>query len=324
MSQIVLTALGDIDNSVHLDPSPDLTLGADDLLIAVEAAPVNPADFLLANGWYGIQPPLPAKLGAEGVGRVVEAGSDAHKDLVGRRVIILPTYKQGTWADRLVVAANGVVPVPEDVDPLQLAMLAINPATAYLLLTKFVDLKPGDWIGQNLGNSAVAQYVNALAKHFGVKTVSVVRREEAAKHVNADVVLVDGENLGDRIADALGGAKFRLVLDGTGDATLAALAGSLGYGGTAVSYSSVTNQSPTLPFPAQVYQDQTLRGFFLINWILNAPREEIAKVYAELIPLITSGVINAAVEATYPLDQFREAFDHARKPERTGKVLFTF
>ena len=118
--------------------------------------------------------------------------------------------------------------------------------------------------------------------------------------------------------------KFTLVLDGTGDATLAALAGSLGYGGTAVSYSSVTNRSPSLPFPAQIYADQTLRGFFVINWILNAPRDEIEKVYAELIPLVTSGVINAAVEATYSLDQFREAFVHAQKPERTGKVLFTF
>jgi NADPH:quinone reductase-like Zn-dependent oxidoreductase len=39
----------------------------------MEAAPINPADFLLAAGWYGVQPALPAPLGAEGVGRVVAA-----------------------------------------------------------------------------------------------------------------------------------------------------------------------------------------------------------------------------------------------------------
>ncbi|MFI7612282.1 aldo/keto reductase [Nonomuraea terrae] len=46
----------------------------DDLLIAVEAAPVNNADVLFAAGWFGVYPDVPAALGAEGVGRVIEAG----------------------------------------------------------------------------------------------------------------------------------------------------------------------------------------------------------------------------------------------------------
>jgi NADPH:quinone reductase-like Zn-dependent oxidoreductase len=327
MSQLILTGIGDVDGTVRFEKNPDLTVGAGDLLVAIEAAPVNPADFLLANGWYGVRPEIPSALGSEGVGRVLEAGADADQALVGKRVVILPTYEQGTWSDQVVVPARNVVTVPDGADALQLSMLAINPATAYLLLTKYVDLKPGDWIGQNLGNSAVGQYVITLAKRAGVKTLSVVRREEAVKPLlalGADVVLVDGENLGGRIAEALGGAQFRLVVDGAAGTTPGELAQSLEFGGTVVSYSSTTGETATLSLGDTIYRELILRGFWLINWIRNAPREEIERTYAELAALVAEGVLTSAVEATYPLEEYKEAFAHARRPGRSGKVAFTF
>ncbi|SNT10246.1 NADPH:quinone reductase [Streptosporangium subroseum] len=325
MSQIILTGIGDVDDNVRLEKNPDLTIDAGDLLVAIEAAPVNPTDFLLANGWYGVQPEIPSTLGSEGVGRVLEAGSVSNRELVGKRVVILPTYEQGTWSDRVVVPARNVVVVPEDADALQLSMLAINPATAHILLNRYVDLKPGDWIGQNLGNSAVGQIVIALARLAGVRTLSVVRREEAAERLRAlgaDVVLVDGDDLGERIAEALGGARLRLVLDGAGGTTPGALAGALEFGGTVVSYSSTTGESSPLSLGDLIYREITLRGFWLINWIRNAPRAEIEKTYSELADLVARGVLTVPVEATYALDQYREAFAHARTPGRAGKVLF--
>jgi NADPH:quinone reductase-like Zn-dependent oxidoreductase len=327
MSQIILTGIGDVDDNVRIEKNPDLTIDAGDLLVAIEAAPVNPADFLLANGWYGVQPEIPSVLGSEGVGRVLEAGSVSDRELVGKRVVILPTYEQGTWSDRVVVPARNVVVVPEDADALQLSMLAINPATAHILLNRYVDLKPGDWIGQNLGNSAVGQLVIALAKLAGVRTLSVVRREEAAEQLRAlgaDVVLVDGDDLGERIAGALGDARLRLVLDGAGGTTPSALAGALEFGGTVVSYSSTTGESSPLSLGDLIYREITLRGFWLINWIRNAPRAEIEKTYSELADLVARGVLTVPVEATYALEQYREAFAHARTSGRAGKVLFTF
>ena len=85
-------------------------------------------------------------------------------------MLIVPNYEQGTWADRVVVAAKNVVTITEEGDPLQLAMVGINLLTAHLALTKYVELKPGDWIGFNLGNSGVGQYVIGLAKQAGLKT----------------------------------------------------------------------------------------------------------------------------------------------------------
>ena len=331
MSQLVLTAIGDVAEVVALSPDPDLTVGPDDVLVEMEAASINLTDFRLASGTYTdkIQVTLPAVLGSEGVGRVREAGSAVDPALVGRRVVILPTYEQGTWAERSVVPARAVVAVGETGDPLQLAMLAVNPPTAYFLLNRYVQLKPGDWIAQDMANSAVGQYVIELARNAGVRTLNVVRRPDSVeplRSLGADIVVVDdgSTNLKDSVAAALGDTKLKLVLDGVGGTTAGDLAHSLEFGGLVVSYSSLTRTPIAVPAADLVYNELGVRGFWLVNWLRRAPRAEIESVYGQLAELAEQGVIAASVDATYPLREYRAAFEYARRPRRSGKVLFTF
>ncbi|TDD37503.1 trans-2-enoyl-CoA reductase [Nonomuraea terrae] len=328
MSHLILTAVGgDLGETVSLSNDSVPAPTGDDLLIAVEAAPVNHADVLFAAGWFGVYPDVPAALGAEGVGRVIEAGPQADRSLLGRRVLILPTFAHGTWADRVVVPARQVVPVGDSADALQLAMLPVNPATAHALLNDYVTLRPGDWIGLNLANSAVGQYVIALAKRAGVRTLAIVRREKAAAQVRelgADAVVLDGDGLEDRLAKALGDHRLRLFLEGTGSSDqVAAVAGSVETGGSVVAFSSATGQSPALPLPDLIYRGLSLRSFFILNWIATTPRQELEKIYGELAELVEQGVLRVAVEATYPLHQHHEALAHAQRPGRSGKILFT-
>jgi NADPH:quinone reductase-like Zn-dependent oxidoreductase len=313
--KLVLKALGDVLENVVLETDPELTAGADEVLVAIEAATINPVDAMLASGNYGYRIEVPFALGSEGVGRVVEGPAE----LVGRRVLILPNYEQGTWADQVVVKAANVVPIPDEGDPLQLAMLGINPLTAHLALTKYVDLKPGDWIGQNLGNSAVGQYATALAKHAGLKMLSVVRRPVA---VEADAVVVDGDDLAERIQAELGDNRLKLVLDGTGDATVGALAQAAEFEGTVVSYSSVTGQPPAIGLGDHIYRQLRLTGLWIVNWLATAPRAEVEQTYGDLARLAVDGVLRARVEATYTLTEYAKALEHARQPGRDGKVLF--
>jgi NADPH:quinone reductase-like Zn-dependent oxidoreductase len=327
MSQIILTAIGDPAQNSRLETKPELKVGAEDVLLEMEVAPVNPVDFLFANGWYAVQPRIPAIVGAEGVGRVLEAGSAADKSLTGKRVVVLGTYEQGVWGDTVVVPARNVVVVPEGLDGGQLSMSVINPLTAHLMLKQYVDLKPGDWIGQNLGNSAVAKAVITLAKIAGFKTLNVVRSEKAAAEARAaggDVVLIDGDDLAEGIAKALGGAQLRLVLDGASGSTPGVLAAALEFGGTVVSYSSATGEAPVLPLGSLVFGEVVLRGFWVVNWLRNTPRTEIEKAVGDVVDLIASGVLSVPVDSTYPLDQYQAAFARHNSPERTGKVLLTF
>ena len=327
MAQLVLTGIGDYTANARLDKDPDLTLGPDDVLVRMEAAPINPVDNLFANGWYPIQPTtLPHRLGSEGVGRVTAAGASVPQSLIGRRVVLRSPYA-GTWGHEIVVPAKDVTAAPDGVDAKQLAMLVINPATVYLMLRNYADLKPGDWVGQNLGNSAVAASVVALNKAAGVKTLSVVRSETAAveaRRLGAEAVLVEGDDLAARIAEVLGGKQLRLVLDGAATDTAGILAGALENGGKVLSYSSVTGALPALSLADVVFRDISHHGVWVGAWLLGASAEEVERVVGELAELIRGGAISVPVDSTYPIEQFEEAFARNASPERAGKVLFTF
>ena len=183
MRQLQLMAHGEPSEVIELKTVAEPVLGPEEVLVSMEAAPLNPSDFLLVRGMYGVRPALPSPIGAEGVGRVTKAGSKVDGSLPGKRVMIVPSYEQGTWAEQVVVPVRNIVPLSGDADPLQLSMLGINPVTAYLLLSQYVSLMPGDWLGQTAANSAMGQYIIKFAKLAGVKTLNVVRREEAADQV---------------------------------------------------------------------------------------------------------------------------------------------
>src|SRR6202140_2543736 len=247
MRQLQLIAHGEPSDVIELDTISEPALGEEDVLISMEAAPVNPSDFLFVRGIYGIRPAFPSPVGAEGVGRVTRTGSKVDSALQGKRVLILPTYEQGTWADQVVVPARNIVPMSDEADPLQLAMIGINPVTAYLLLNRYVSLMPGDWIGQTAANSAMGQYVIALAKLAGVRTLNVVRREEAAEQVRqwgGDRVVLQGDKLHKDTEEALDGKKLSLVLDTVGGTPVGELAKSLKNGGSIVVYALQRGEFP--------------------------------------------------------------------------------
>ena len=327
MRQLQLIAHGEPSDVIELNPVSEPALGQEDVLISMEAAPINPSDFLFVRGMYGIRPAFPSSVGAEGVGRVTKIGSKVDAALRGKRVLILPTYEQGTWADEVVVPVRNLVPMSDEADPLQLSMIGINPATAYLLLNRYVSLMPGDWIGQTAANAAMGQYIIALAKLAGVKTLNVVRRKEAVELVRrwgGDRVVLQGDNLHKDIEEALKGKKLSLVLDTVGGTPVGELAKSLKPDGSVVVYGLQSGQFPAMPPKEFIYRGLSLHGFWLINWIRNAPRTEIEEIYQKLGDLVADGSLSAAVEHVYPLDQFKEAFRQSLKSNRSGKILFKF
>src|SRR4029434_2875028 len=127
MRQLQLVAHGEPSDVIELNAVSEPALGQEDVLISMEAAPINPSDFLFVRGLYGVQPTFPSAVGAEGVGRVIKIGSKVDVALHGKRVLIIPPYEQGTWADQVVAPVRNIVPMSDETDPLQLSMIGINP-----------------------------------------------------------------------------------------------------------------------------------------------------------------------------------------------------
>ncbi|WP_068825651.1 zinc-dependent alcohol dehydrogenase family protein [Pseudomonas sp. BMS12] len=296
-------------------------LAAGQVLVKVLAAPINPSDVLTLTGEYGMLPPLPAIGGNEGVGRVEQLG-DGVKHLKVGQTVLLPVGC-GTWVTHLHAPADKLIPLP-DADPQQLAMMTVNPPTASLLLSQFVDLQPGDWVIQNAANSGVGGYLIQLAKLRGFKTINVVRRESAVAGVKAeggDVVLVDGPNLHKQVREVIGDAKLMLGIDAVGGAATDHLAACLSEGGTLVNYGLMSGEPCQVSASSFVFRDITLRGFWLAKWFRKASPAEQMKVFGELTQLIASGKLKARIAATYNISQIKEAVAAAASGERDGKIL---
>lgn len=304
------------------EPDP----AAGEILCRIEAAPIAPSHILTLSGAYGDLPELPAVPGNDALATVVEVGSDVTGFRAGDQ-LLLPRGPGG-WRQFAVVKADDVtISFPPGGDPLQLAMLLANPPTAYLMLTEYVRLQPGDWVIQNAANSSTGQYLAELAHHFGWRTVCIVRREgpEAMlKACGADVVLVDGPDLAGRVATATGGAHIRLAIDAVAGEATARLAACLAPKGVVVNYGLLSGQPCQVPPSDVIFREITLTGFWLHKWLSekSSPAER-AHVYALLRDLVVRGVLHAAVEATYPLTKAKDAVAHAMRDGRNGKILFT-
>lgn len=324
MQSIQFSAFGD-PSSVTLVDAPPRAISATEVRVAVEAAPLNPSDFLLLDGHYGIRPELPSTVGAEGVGTVLEVGDGVTRAAVGQRVLILPSHTLGTWQDEIVVDERYVVAVHRDADSLQLATVPINAATAYLLIQFAASDPAGSWILQTAANSGLGAFVRVLAARAGLRLVDVVRSEEAAQALRAtgaQYVVVADDTLGVQLDGVLGDEQLSVVLDGVGGPIIEGLLPHLANDGQIVSFGSLSGQPVVVPVGVLNFKGLHVHGFWLYHWLSSASAEEIDRVYTELVDLVADGVLTTPVEAAYPLSDHATAIDRARTYGRGGKVLF--
>jgi mitochondrial enoyl-[acyl-carrier protein] reductase / trans-2-enoyl-CoA reductase len=323
MKKAQYTARGPVPQaSIECVDFPDPVLAEGQVLVQVLAAPINPSDVLTLTGEYGTLPPLPAIGGNEGVGKVVAHGPGVSAPAIGQTVLL--PRGAGSWSTHVVGEARRLIPLPNEADPLQLAMMVVNPPTASLMLSEFVDLKPGEWVIQNAANSGVGGYLVQLARLRGLKTVNVVRRDAAAAAVKADggdVVLVDGPGLDQRVAEAIGQAPIRLAIDAVGGQATNRLAGCVAEGGTLVNYGLMSGEDCVVSPRSFIFRDVTLRGFWLALWFRKATPQQQMAMFGEIGKLIATGQLKARIQTTFDLPQIKEAVAAAAAGERDGKIL---
>jgi NADPH:quinone reductase-like Zn-dependent oxidoreductase len=311
----------DVIQAVEFETAP---LGDDQVLLELQASPINPSDVLTLTGLYGILPPLPAIGGNEGVGKVLEVGS-AVQALQAGQSVLLPVGI-GTWCTHIVAPAKKLIPLPPGADPQQLSMLSINPPTASLMLSEFVDLEPGDWVIQNAANSAVGNYLIQLAKIKGFKTINVVRRESLIEPLmaqGADLVLVDGDDLVKRVRKATDKAEIKLAIDAVGGAASNRVADCLAAKGTLVNYGMMSGENSQISSANLIFKDIQVKGFWLALWFQNASKEAQQSLYNELAMLIATGKLKAPIDKVFKVADIKEAVAYAAQGERNGKVLVT-
>ena len=310
---------------LHVESRPWPTPAADEVIVKIRAAPVNPADLNQIEGKYPIRAELPATPGFEGAGVIVDVGTKVN-GLTSGSLVILP-HNVGTWREAVAVNADELVVVPEGIKPVHAAMLKINPMTAWRLLHDYVDLARGDWLIQNAANSAAGRAVIQIARELGYKTVNIVRRSELIDELRAEgghVVLVDSENLRHEVKDAVDGQSIRLGLNAVGGESALRLTNCLAPGSTLVTYGAMSLQPLKIPNGLLIFKDLRFRGIWINKWYDNATPTQRMEAFQHLFEMAKRGLLQTKIEKAYPLSEAKTAVAHAARGQRSGKIIFEF
>ena len=215
-----------------------------EVLIAVEASPINPSDLgvllgAVDPGALGPEGPdlvgpvsratLPLyrdrldkrlPVGNEGAGTVVAAGADA-AHMVGRRVA---TFGGSMWADYRTADAAAVVELPDDVSTAEGAALFINPLTA-LSMVETMRAEGHTALVHTAAASNLGQMLVRICAADGVGLVNVVRRPEQAGLLRAigAVHVVDSSepDFADQLTEAIRETGATLAFDAIGGGSAA-------------------------------------------------------------------------------------------------------
>lgn len=195
-----------------------------EILVRITARPINPSDLntirnsrfsrLASDGRNII-------IGEEGCGIVDEIGEGVTRFEKGQRVILLAMMSyakdgQGTWQNYLVVNEANAFPVPPGVSDEVAAQFIVNPWTAMGLLDR-LEIPKGEYLLQTAAASSLGRLIIQLAKHFGIKTINVVRREEWRKELQAlgadEVINSKTEDMRTRVKEITGRKMAYAALD---------------------------------------------------------------------------------------------------------------
>lgn len=328
-SSLVYESYGPPTDVLQLKTVDLPSVGPHQALVEFLAAPINPSDINTIEGKYPLKPPLPAVPGNEGVGVVLEVGSDVTNIKIGDAVVPLETGL-GTWRQAGVVEATALHAVPRGLPVDAAATMTINPPTALRMLEEFVALRPGDVVIQNGANSAVGRAVIQLCRAAGVETVNVVRDRPGIQALTDELmalgatVVTTEEALKTQLKEA-GLAPPALALNCVGGSSGTVVAKSLGHSGTMVTYGGMSMKPVSVPTSLLIFKDLRLRGFWMSqsgSIPVNEARQRRAAVLDRVANLMLQGMLLQPTAEHVRLRDYKEALKQQQLDFRPGKTLF--
>jgi NADPH:quinone reductase-like Zn-dependent oxidoreductase len=310
---------------LRIEDLPVRAPGPGEVRIRVDAIGLNRAEVNFRRGTYLEQPVLPAGLGSEAAGEVLETGPGVERWRPGDLVCVIPAFSQNdhpVYAEEAVVPAAALLVRPPGMDAVTGAAVWMPFVTVYGMTQEIVRVRPGDHVVVTAAANSIGLAAVQVLRHLGalpVATVTSPSGRDALLGAGAAAVLVDdGSDLAPALRDATGGAGTDLVLDAVGGPRVAELVRACAPGAAVIVHGGLSGE-PT-PLPGGRYAPVWMRRYtvFEITGDPAALRRAEHFVRAGL----ASGALTPSVDRVFDFDDVAAAHAYVDSPDRApGKPV---
>lgn len=315
--------------SLEVREKPIPRPGPEEVLIKVAAAPCNPSDIAFMRGGYSIRKTLPAVMGFECSGTVVDAGNAPQAlTMIGKRVSAFTQGNEdGTWAEYFRTHWKNCIGIRDDLDFDQAGTLCVNPFTAYALYRMAAE-KGIQTILQNGASGQVGVFIRTLARRDGMKVINIVRKAEhiaELKKAGERYVLNSADpGFEHELVDTVARHGAGMAFDAVGGDLSGLMINAMPAGATLVIYGGLSGKPVgginTLDI---IFRGKTVMGFNLGQWKTDTPAEKYAETTDKLQELIIDGTIATRIQGRFGLAAVQTALEQYIRNMSSGKILFT-
>ncbi len=315
---------------------PDPQPGPGEVLVRLRAASLNYRDLLMVRGQYNPRQPLPLIPGSDGAGAVEAIGPGVNRVTVGDRVC--PIFAQrwlagepdrqrlrstlggpldGTFAERIVVAQEGLVHTPAHLSDLEAACLPCAAVTAYNALVTEGGLTAGQTVLLQ-GTGGVSIFALQIARALGARAIITSSSEaklERARQLGAWACLNYRQEprWAKRVLELTGSHGVDLVVEVGGAGTLAQSLKAVRIGGRIALIGVLSGVTSELALTSILMRRVRIQG------IMVGHRDS----FEALNRLLEVHQIRPVIDRSFPLAEARGALEWMAGGSHFGKIALS-
>src|SRR3984893_11103283 len=321
MKAMLCTRFGGPDDLefAHL-PAPEP--GAGEVADAVKAAAINFFDTMIIAGKYQMNPAFPFSPAAEFAGVVDRVGSGVTTFRPGDRVAASMGY--GAARERVVIAADRLVRVPDSVDFDRAAGLLITYGTTLHALKDRAKLEVGETLAVLGASGGVGLARGELGKLMGARVIACASSDDKlalARQYGADATInYAAEDLREALRRPTDSKGPNVIYDPVGGAYSEPALRAIGWEGRFLVVGFAAGDIPKLPLNLVLLKNCDVRGVFWGAWSEREPEAHRANT-AQLMNWCADGKLAVHIHKVFPLAQTAQALKAIASRSVMGKVV---
>jgi NADPH:quinone reductase-like Zn-dependent oxidoreductase len=317
---------------------PDPRPGAGEVVVGIRAAALNHLDIFVRDGIPGV--PLPQVPGADGAGVVEELGSGVTGLTPGDRVLIQPglfcgtcefcrageqclcvkfrivgEHAPGTFAEKAVVPARNLFPIPEKLTFEEAAAFPLSYQTAWRMIVHRGAARPGDLVlihGVGGGVAWAGLEIAMLCGARVIATTSSAAKAAEAREAGAELVIdYTADDVGEGVRRHTAKRGVDVVVDSVGEKTWMTSLKSVRRGGRIVTCGATTGPNPTEEIRLIYWKQISILGSTMAS-----DRE-----FRALLAAVASGRLTPRIDRVFPLSRAADAYRLLEEGRQFGKIV---